>query len=161
MFTSMRPGLHRSSSVCPMTRVSPKTAGFRRQVFLMQSSAHGRSCRSRSTDTDTCRPFTARQGIAMRCPERVGDLAQPLFASAGLVSRGQSQPGRKGATTSKLVTRPDRCRRPPSARSVADEALCKRIAKIHEASKETYGPPAFTLNWLMKVSVSVVSASSG
>lgn len=31
--------------------------------------------------------------------------------------------------------------RPPSARSVADEALGKRIAKIHEASKETYGAP--------------------
>lgn len=31
--------------------------------------------------------------------------------------------------------------RPPSARSVADEALCKRIKKIHEASKETYGAP--------------------
>ena len=31
--------------------------------------------------------------------------------------------------------------RPSSARSVADEALFKRIAKIHEASKETYGAP--------------------
>ena len=29
--------------------------------------------------------------------------------------------------------------RPPSIRSVADEALVKRIAKIHKASKETYG----------------------
>ena len=29
--------------------------------------------------------------------------------------------------------------RSPSARSVADEALCRRIAKIHEASKGTYG----------------------
>ena len=31
--------------------------------------------------------------------------------------------------------------RPPSARSIADEALCKRISEIHEASKETYGAP--------------------
>ncbi|MBD3662561.1 IS3 family transposase [Sulfitobacter sp. TSTF-M16] len=31
--------------------------------------------------------------------------------------------------------------RPPSARSVADEALGDRIAKIHKASKETYGAP--------------------
>ncbi len=32
-------------------------------------------------------------------------------------------------------------RRPPSARQVADAALSKRIAAIHEASKETYGAP--------------------
>ena len=31
--------------------------------------------------------------------------------------------------------------RPPSARQVTDEALTKRIAAIHEASKETYGAP--------------------
>ena len=31
--------------------------------------------------------------------------------------------------------------RPPSARSIADEALTERITKIHEASKETYGAP--------------------
>ena len=31
--------------------------------------------------------------------------------------------------------------RPPSARQVADEALSKRIAAIHEVSKETYGTP--------------------
>ena len=31
--------------------------------------------------------------------------------------------------------------RPPSARQVADEALSKRIAAIHDASKETYGAP--------------------
>ena len=30
---------------------------------------------------------------------------------------------------------------PPSARALEDEALSKRIAKIHEASKETYGAP--------------------
>jgi putative transposase len=32
-------------------------------------------------------------------------------------------------------------RRPPSNRQVADAALSKRIAAIHEASKETYGAP--------------------
>ena len=31
--------------------------------------------------------------------------------------------------------------RPPSVRQVADERLSKRIAAIHEASKETYGAP--------------------
>lgn len=31
--------------------------------------------------------------------------------------------------------------RPPSPRSVADDALSDRIADIHEASKETYGAP--------------------
>ncbi|AVO37133.1 IS3 family transposase [Pukyongiella litopenaei] len=31
--------------------------------------------------------------------------------------------------------------RPPSVRQVADEALSKRIATIHKASKETYGAP--------------------
>jgi putative transposase len=31
--------------------------------------------------------------------------------------------------------------RPPGARQVADEALSKRIATIHKASKETYGAP--------------------
>jgi putative transposase len=31
--------------------------------------------------------------------------------------------------------------RPPSARQIADEALSKRIAAIHAASKETYGAP--------------------
>jgi putative transposase len=31
--------------------------------------------------------------------------------------------------------------RPPSARSLTDKALSKRIAAIHEASKETYGAP--------------------
>lgn len=33
------------------------------------------------------------------------------------------------------------CSRPPSVRSVADEALGKRIANIHDASKGTYGAP--------------------
>lgn len=31
--------------------------------------------------------------------------------------------------------------RPPSTRSVADDPLGKRIAKIYTASKETYGAP--------------------
>ncbi len=31
--------------------------------------------------------------------------------------------------------------RPPSARSMSDKALNERIAKIHKASKETYGVP--------------------
>lgn len=33
------------------------------------------------------------------------------------------------------------CRREPSDRSVADTAPSKRIAKIHGASKQTYGAP--------------------
>ena len=31
--------------------------------------------------------------------------------------------------------------RPPSARSMADDVLGNRIAKIHETSEETYGAP--------------------
>jgi len=31
--------------------------------------------------------------------------------------------------------------RPPSARSIADDALTKRIEEIHKASKQTYGAP--------------------
>jgi len=37
-------------------------------------------------------------------------------------------------------------RRPPSSRTVADEALSKRISEIHEASKETYGAPSTVIH---------------
>ncbi len=42
--------------------------------------------------------------------------------------------------------------RPLSARSVADGALSERIAKIHRASKETYGAPRKVSLWAASVS---------
>jgi hypothetical protein len=33
------------------------------------------------------------------------------------------------------------CRRPPSARAVADEMLLKRVRTVHATSRETYGSP--------------------